>query len=382
MKKALLLDTNLSSLPIYDYLVKSGLSTYVIGINPNDFLAKFSLNYINSDYSDFNNICHILEKYKFDFIVPGCNDVSYEICSRLSKIYKIPGIINSDINLILNNKLKFRNFAIKNNIPVPLTYQKNSKYFEFPIIVKPADSFSGKGVTVLNNENNDTFEFAISSAKSNSKNSEYVIEQYVAGQLYSHSAFISNNNIEKDFIVKEDCIANKYAVDTSCMIYDFPEEILLKIRNSVQKISKLLNLCDGLFHTQFISNGSDIWIIEPTRRCPGDLYSSLICYSTDFNYVENYVRPFLNLPFSFNNNLSQRNIIRHTITNSTSCNLRSLKFNLPTNILEYFPLINVGDEIKPAPQGRVGILFFELPNMEDAKQFYKSTTDRVLYNLY
>ena len=36
--KILLLDTNFSSGPIYNYLVESGNEVYVIGNNPNDFL--------------------------------------------------------------------------------------------------------------------------------------------------------------------------------------------------------------------------------------------------------------------------------------------------------------------------------------------------------
>ena len=59
--KILLLDTNFSSGPIYDYLIESGNEVYVIGNNPNDFLAKFAKNYIQSDYTKINRIATIAE---------------------------------------------------------------------------------------------------------------------------------------------------------------------------------------------------------------------------------------------------------------------------------------------------------------------------------
>ena len=50
--KVMLLDTNFSAKPIYDYLVQTGTEVYVVGGNPNDVLAKSVNNYINLDYSN------------------------------------------------------------------------------------------------------------------------------------------------------------------------------------------------------------------------------------------------------------------------------------------------------------------------------------------
>jgi hypothetical protein len=52
MAKALLVDTNFSSVPIYNFLEKSGYEVFVCGNNPNDCIAKFSPNFHCIDYSD------------------------------------------------------------------------------------------------------------------------------------------------------------------------------------------------------------------------------------------------------------------------------------------------------------------------------------------
>ena len=77
MKKALLLDTNVSSLPVYEFLINQGYDTYVIGGNPDDCLAKYTNAYINCNYSNPLLLDQVISKNQFDVIVPGCNDVSY-----------------------------------------------------------------------------------------------------------------------------------------------------------------------------------------------------------------------------------------------------------------------------------------------------------------
>ena len=52
--KVAIIDTNFSSSPIYEYLVKLHFDVFVIGNNPNDYLAKISPNYVNIDYSNKN----------------------------------------------------------------------------------------------------------------------------------------------------------------------------------------------------------------------------------------------------------------------------------------------------------------------------------------
>ena len=84
MQKALLVDTNFSSAPIYNYLVHCGFEVFVVGGNPNDFLAKSVDKYIELDYSNVDRIWEIIEKMNIDYIVPGCNDLSYQVCAALN----------------------------------------------------------------------------------------------------------------------------------------------------------------------------------------------------------------------------------------------------------------------------------------------------------
>jgi len=62
MNKVLLVDTNFSSAPIYNDLVQSGCEVFVVGGNPEDFLAKSTKNYINLDYSNVDRIREVMPR--------------------------------------------------------------------------------------------------------------------------------------------------------------------------------------------------------------------------------------------------------------------------------------------------------------------------------
>ena len=106
--KILLLDTNFSSGPIYNYLVESGNEVYVIGNNPNDFLAKYAKNYIQSDYTIIAQTRRLIESLQIEYLVPGCNDRSYQVYTELNSNQQFSLSDSSEINEIINNKKKIQ----------------------------------------------------------------------------------------------------------------------------------------------------------------------------------------------------------------------------------------------------------------------------------
>jgi predicted ATP-grasp superfamily ATP-dependent carboligase len=381
--KVLLLDTNVSSYPIYQYLVNEGYDVYVAGSNANDFLAKCAKKYFEIDYSNQSSLIELVKENQINYLVPGCNDISYKACILLNSDGRFHGLESFETNEILNNKNKFRDFAMKNKLPTPKVYSKKEiNEFNLPLIIKPTDAFSGKGITVIRETSKDSLNTAVSNAIVNSRSKSYVIEEFVTGQLYSHSAFLSNKKIIQDFFVEENCIANPFAVDTSRVARDLSASIIGAVRVAVELIAATLNLVDGLLHTQFMSNEDSIWLIEPTRRCPGDLYSRLIELSTGFNYVENYTRPFLGLDHSRSkDDFFDKLVFRHTITLPKSDNFWTFKNNHKINILEFIPLALAGDYICAAPKGRIGIIFATSNCEIEFNTAYNASIKRTLYDI-
>jgi len=381
-KKILLLDTNFSAKPIYDYLVKTGAEIYVVGGRPHDALAKSVGNYINLDYSNISEIKSLIKSLRIDFLVPGGNDFSYKVCSEINSNFPFYNIDSVEVNENINNKEKFRKFSTDLALHVPHIVKLEKVKDFLPVIIKPADAYSGRGMTVIYENDRNKIENAVNLVKKYSKSQRYLIEEFVQGQLYSHSAFVVNGEIMIDFIVEEHCVVNPCVVDTSCVVFDFDKKILSQIRADITLLAKKLDLADGLVHTQFICNGSSFWLIEVTRRCPGDLYSKLIELSTGFPYAEYYARPFIDETKNVSNiKLKKSLVMRHTITSDNTTVFNSIAFNYPVKIIDIVPLSLTGDKIQESPFSRIGLLFCSSDSESDFSLLFNKTVKRLLYSI-
>lgn len=374
-------------MPIYESLVAEGNNVFVIGKNSNDYLAVGLKNYIHADYSNQESLTAVIEEYSIDCIVPGCNDASYAACAGISNIKNTSQIDSTSVTQKILNKVLFRDFAQENNLSVPQKHDIEKIHSlppHHPIIVKPTDSFSGKGITKLDSLDAEKLASAIHFAVENSKSKSFLIEDYVEGQLYSHSAFIEAENIFRDFWVAEYGFTSKYAVDTSYVDRELSDAITEKIRHEITRLARILKIKNGLIHTQFIVNpNGDIWLIEITRRCPGDLYSKLIQHSSGFNYAATYASYFIGpktapppTPID-----DRKIVLRHTITNNHTGIFKSIEFSKNIPILEYIQIASIGTAIKPSPAGRIGILFLECHDHDELKEVLSLISDRKLYKI-
>lgn len=379
MPRTLLVDTNRAAYPIHQALLTAGHDVWVVGARPTDPLAQLTSNYIQLDYSNAECLAKVIDTEGFDYLVPGCTDASYRVCSEINN-GRFSGIEPPEINNTINIKSEFRNAAAQVNMPTPRILKDEEAAEVKSVIVKPVDSFSGKGITVLHHPTKRELESAFDLARKASKTECALIEEFVEGQLYSHSSFIRNGIVVADFVVQEDSYAHPFAVDTSRVVETFSQTMLHSIRDDVRRFAALLNLLDGLIHIQFIVKNDQYWIIEMNRRCPGDIYSLLIEFSTAYPYAESYVAPFIGKEIHRPDpDTVRQRIIRHTASSKKGEPLWGFSFTQPVDIRLFVPLATSGKELGIGPNGRAGIYFFKASSKNEEEMLYKKLLTGELY---
>lgn len=381
MGKVLLVDTNFSSAPIYRALLEAGHEVHVVGGNPSDCLAKQASHYWKMDYSDTDSLIDLVDDKGFDYLVPGCTDRSYESCVVAGR-GRFVGIDSPRAMSGINNKEDFRIVAAALGLPVPALFLDPVTAIGQKIIVKPIDAFSGKGITVLPDASFTKIQEAVTLACASSPSGRALVEEFVEGQLYSHSAFLVGQKVLCEFLVQEDGTANRFVVDTSRVLDPSGGGALLEsLRRSVEVLAGHLELKDGLLHTQFIANDSRIWLIEMTRRCPGDLYSQLIETSTGYPYARSYTMAFTDKPPIPYDGDVLHPVMRHTISVPAEQTFDHVNFLRAVEIMRYVPLCLVGDPLFPSPRSRVAIMFCREKNQQSLDDLYSTTLRRELYTV-
>jgi len=362
--KALLVGSSFSAAPVFFALKKYGLHVSVCGKIESDPCHQYADASYFIDYSRTDDLMQLVESNEFDFLVPTCNDYSYMSCAPVAEKHGFPGFDSVKVATILHTKSEFRQVSKRHAIPAPLFeileegQSIDSADLHFPVLVKPIDSFSGRGMSKVAAPAD--LSQAVRDAFKVSRSSRIVIEEFLSGNLHSHSAFIQDRQIAFDFFVDEFCTVYPYQVNCS----NHPSVLSTTIRDAVRKtISELvdiLGLSDGLLHTQFIADKNNHWIIECMRRCPGDNYGHLIGLSTGIDYADFFVRPFLKrrLPTEQIKTTSKY-YGRHTISVDRPLVNLSFSHNIPSETLDIVPLKSSGEQLDVAPFDKLAILFVE-----------------------
>jgi carbamoylphosphate synthase large subunit len=295
------------------------------------------------------------------------------------KLGGLPGFDSFETASIIHHKDKFRKYAEEHAYPIPKAILRceDSHHISFPVMVKPVDSFSGKGINKAYNE--EELKAYWIEAEKFSINGQVVAEEFVEGKLYSHSAFIKNGKILVDFFVNEYCTIYPYQVNSSNLATKLQKKIIQELRDWTEQFAEDLKLCDGLIHTQFISNNETFSLIEIARRCPGDLYSQLIQKSTGINYAALYAMPFCGLTFPDTIQYKeQRAFSRHTVSVKEPCIFISSEIDINALSIQNIQLKYSGETMKAAPYDKSGIYFIEYNQVEEMEALTEKLKDHVL----
>ncbi|AYC19582.1 Carbamoyl-phosphate synthase large chain [Dickeya dianthicola] len=377
---ALMLDAGFSALPLLEACLEQGVAIGVCSGKPGDPGHVRATRSIVEDYSDKEAILGIVRKENIKAILPGVTDVSYETGAWVAESLGMPGFDSVETTTILLKKDAFRAYAQRKGLPIPKAVRdiESVGQLSYPILVKPVDAYSGLGISQVQREQD--ILPAYQSAASASVSGQVVIEEFKQGSLHSHSAFIRNGEIVCEFFVDEYCTVYPYQVNSSCVAHQMSEALKNAVSDCINSIVADLKLCDGLLHTQFIVNGDDFWLIELTRRCPGDLYCQLIRYSTDIPYAEYFVAPFLSLPSTFANKrpAARHYVARHTVSVAEKTIFNALRYHqLPGELLESVVLKKSGEVLNPAPGDRAAVVFMTF----DDKAHLLKNTGNLKYHL-
>jgi len=382
---ALMLDAGFASLPLQHAVKASGFRTLVCSGKAGDAGMKYADASRLQNYADTDAVLAIAREEKIAALLPGVTDVSYLSGCRVAHSLGLPGFDTPDVSDTIFLKDKFRAWALSKGLPVPQAAwtADQARQLTLPLLVKPVDAYSGNGITKVTDWA--MLDTAIETARSASPGKQYVVENFCEGALYSHSAFIRNGEIVCEFFVDEYCTVYPWQVNSSSLSQNLSVGMRDSVSECMQSIVSDLRLVDGLLHTQFIASEGQFWLIELTRRCPGDLYSRLIELSTGVNYAGWFVAPFLGktTPTAPRRPAQTRTIARHTVSVDRAMRFTGFAFkSLPADIIEVIPLTRPGTLVGPAPGDRAGLIFAEFRDEATLRQMTPHLKDYFLLNAY
>jgi hypothetical protein len=348
MKNALILNNTHSETDFINLLKKNYRKVYTIS-NSKPFNKGTGIKHIKCDYKDYKKIKLLQKKYNISDTFPGANDFTlFSLAHLKSEIIDHLSIVE-----ILHNKELFRNFIKRIKIYNPNSLKKNINKIAYPLLAKPKLGHGGKGIVKIEDHRG---------LKLYIKNIKYIIEEFIEGSNHGIFTLVKNQKIIFIFFDTEQRFLNPYTVSSTISSCNISSDVKLKIKKNLSKIIKKLKLKDGIFHCQIIFNKykKAFYLIEATRRLPGDNYLKFIRYSTGASIEDYILKLFLKKKIKIELKKSSY-ILRKVLMSSSNGYFHRVKISkkIKKNIIEIKIFKQNDEKINNYLQDRVGVVFLK-----------------------
>lgn len=290
--KALVVAGGVSQAALIQELKSRGIYTILADRNPKAFATPYADEFYQVSTLDEEGIYQLALKEKVDLVLTACADQVLLITAKVSERLGLPCYIDYRTATLVSDKKHMKDIFVKNGVPtakhaVMCTYDEDIvRDFQFPMIVKPVDSYSSRGVRKVMNyeEMKNAFDEAVRISRTN----KAIVEEFCEGEELTVDVYVENGEAHILAISVNDKIADKdrfviYRTKNPALI---SEDIKEKIQDTAQKIADAFRLKDSPMLIQMISDGKRLSVLEFCARTGGCIKYRLIKKVSGFDVIK------------------------------------------------------------------------------------------------
>ena len=289
--KALVLCGGIPQIALIEDLKSRGIITALADMNENVAGRAYADEFYPVSVLDVEGIKNLADEIKADFVITVCADQVLQVSAQVSEMLGLPCYIDFETAENVSKKSYMKRIFFENDIPtskyIILENPERDKIanLTYPLIVKPVDSYSSRGVKKVLNDKE--MELAFEEARKISRTSTVVVEEYVEGEELSVDVYVENGKAHVLCMSNLDKIggASTFVIHRTRYPADISGDIEAKIQDAAQKIAEGFGLQNTPMLIQLITDGNRISIVEFCARTGGGDKFRLIEKATGFDVV-------------------------------------------------------------------------------------------------
>ena len=187
MKTAVVLGGTFPHRELLVKLKERGYYTVLVDYYDSPIAKDVADKHIKESTLDRAKVLQITKQEKADLVISSCIDQANVTACYVSERLGLPCPYSYETALNVTDKKRMKEIMLRNGIPTAKYYSINNvdefipEALNYPIIIKPADSNSSKGVRRIDAYDQNTLDF-ISLALSISRNNSAIIEEFKIGK--------------------------------------------------------------------------------------------------------------------------------------------------------------------------------------------------------
>lgn len=290
--KALVLAGGLPQKQLIKELKSRGILVVLMDGNEHPIAREYSDKFYQADIFDVEYVKTVAMTEKVDFLITCCADQVLLIVAQVSEMLGLPWYIDYDTAKKVSDKALMKKVFMENGIPTS-KYKVISNLQEldvdglyFPLVVKPVDAYSSKGVKKVFNK--DELNIAFSEAANISRNGNVIVEEFCYGEEISVDAFVIDGKAKIVCISNSEKIKDKdhFVIFRGRFPANIEESIRIKLEVITQKIADAFGIKNAPMLIQLIFDGKDISVLEWCARTGGAMKYILIYHSCGVDVIK------------------------------------------------------------------------------------------------
>ena len=305
MKKALVLAGGIAQVALIDELKDRGYRTLLADMNPHCVAAPYADEFYKVSAMDTDALAELAVKENVDLVLTACADqilvAEVKVCEKLG----LPTYLDLKTTELVSDKSYMKDVFTRHSIPTSrytTVTEYDEKRFEglsFPLVVKPVDAYSARGVRRCNDQAQ--LQEYLSKAIEISRSKKAIVEEFVEGDELTVEAFVIDGKATVLCIgAKNKLKDGKFVGCGSLYPADISAELEAEIKETTQKIAEAFELKNCPINMQMITDGRHAYVLEFCARTGGFVKYEITRIMSGFDPISAIVdlhegkRPVLN----------------------------------------------------------------------------------------
>lgn len=290
--KALVLAGGLPQIALIEELHRRGIQAILADGSEKALAKAYADGFYQVNIFDIDAVVSIAKNEQVDFVITCCADQVLLVVAQVSEILGLPFYIDYETAQRVSDKELMKKTFVDHGIPTARhVVMKNLdpaalSGLRYPLIVKPVDAYSSRGVRRVNSaeELSAAFDTAVSISRSGSA----IIEEFCAGEELSVDVYVDEgkahilcvSNSEK--VLDED----KFVIFRGRYPTFLSEDLVNQIQDVAQKIADAFHLHNAPMLIQLITDGQRLDVLEFCARTGGAMKYLLIRHVCGFDVIK------------------------------------------------------------------------------------------------
>ena len=299
--KALVLGGTLPHATLVKKLKERGYYTILVDYTEKPPAAPLADLHIKESTLDKEKVLELAISHQVKLVISTCIDQANVTACYIAEKLDLPKPYAYSTSLAVTDKIQMKRRMVENNIPTSRFYEwtsdeaGQSQQLRFPVIVKPADSNSSKGVKMAATP--EEREQCVKEALAYSRSGKVILEEFVSGKEIGIDCYVQDGKATLLMVKERRKIPSADGSVQQIFGCTWPDEISNKNHEKYRQLVENIACAFGLDNTplmvQAIVKDDKLYVIEFAPRIGGGESFRIIHRCTGFDFVDAAIASFL-----------------------------------------------------------------------------------------